>query len=148
MNNIIKKNQREKNNEYTKLLEVQKKDHRFLYDMLKNRNPIVNISHKNMPSYKKHVEFIESKPYSKWYIIFYKNNKAGSIYLSKNNEIGIFLKNGFENKGIGQNALNILKQKNPRDRYLANVNPKNKKSEEFFKKNNFKLIQHTFELMT
>ena len=35
---------------------------------------------------------------------------------------------------------------NPRKRYLANVNPKNKTSQKFFKKNGFKLIQYTLEL--
>ena len=37
-------------------------------------------------------------------------------------------------------------QKNPKKRYLANVNPQNKKSMRFFKNNGFKLIQYTFEL--
>jgi L-amino acid N-acyltransferase YncA len=49
-------------------------------------------------------------------------------------------------KKIGTTALNILIKKNRRKRYLANINPKNKKSISFFKKNGFELIQHTFEL--
>ncbi len=47
---------------------------------------------------------------------------------------------------IGKFALNELISRNPRKRYLANVNPENKKSIKFFKNNNFKLIQYTFEL--
>jgi RimJ/RimL family protein N-acetyltransferase len=70
---------------------------------------------------------------------------VGSIYLSKNNEIGIFVSKKFQGKNIGNFALNELIKKNPRKRFLANVNPKNKKSIQFFKNNNFKLIQHTFE---
>jgi hypothetical protein len=35
---------------------------------------------------------------------------------------------------------------NPKKQYLANVNPKNKKSIKFFKKNNFKILQYTYEL--
>ena len=42
--------------------------------------------------------------------------------------------------------METLIKKHPRERYLANVNPKNKKSVNFFKKNSFKLIQYTFEL--
>ncbi|RZD45223.1 MAG: N-acetyltransferase, partial [Thaumarchaeota archaeon] len=71
---------------------------------------------------------------------------VGSIYLTKNNEIGIFLIKKNQSKGIGVNALKLLMKKNLKVRYLANVNPKNKKSIEFFKKNGFKLIQHTYEL--
>ena len=99
-----------------------------------------------MPSFKQHENFIRSKPYSKWYIIQSSKNDVGSIYLSKNNEIGIFLIKKNQNNGIGVNALKLLIEKNPKVRYLANVNPKNKKSIDFFKKNGFKLIQHTYEL--
>ena len=125
---------------------VKKSDSNFLYELLKQRDPRANISHKRMPSFKQHESFIQSKPYSKWYIIQSSNDDIGSIYLSKNNEIGIFLIGKNQNKGIGCKALKLLIEKNPKIRYLANVNPKNKKSIDFFKKNGFKLIQHTYEL--
>jgi RimJ/RimL family protein N-acetyltransferase len=76
----------------------------------------------------------------------YRVNKVGSIYLTSQNEIGIFIKKSFQNKQIGNIALRKLIKKNPKKRYLANVNPKNKKSIRFFKNNGFKLIQYTFEL--
>ena len=135
-----------KDNLPIKLKPVSKSDYRFLYDLLMERNPRANISHKKMPVYNKHVSFVSAKPYSKWYVIFYGVNKAGSIYLTSQNEIGIFIKKSFQNKQIGNIALRKLIQKNPKKRYLANVNPKNKKSIRFFKNNGFKLIQYTFEL--
>ena len=125
---------------------IKKSDSNFLYELLKERDSRANISHKKMPSIKQHEKFIQSKPYSKWYIIQNYNKEVGSIYLSKNNEIGIFLIKKNQSKGIGVNVLKLLMEKNPKIRYLANVNPKNKKSIEFFKKNGFKLIQHTYEL--
>ena len=105
-----------------------------------------NISHKKMPTYDQHVSFVSSKPYSKWYVILSGVNKVGSIYLTSQNEIGIFIKKSFQNKQLGNIALHKLIQKNPKKRYLANVNPKNKKSIHFFKNNGFTLIQYTFEL--
>jgi RimJ/RimL family protein N-acetyltransferase len=99
-----------------------------------------------MPTYAEHVKFVKSKPYSKWYIIYFKNRRSGSIYLSRQNEIGIFLKKSVQGKGIGSKAMMLLMKKNPRSRFLANVNPKNKKSAAFFKNNGFVLIQHTYEL--
>ena len=128
------------------LKSVDKIDHEFLYDLLKHRDPNVNISHKKMPSFKEHVKFVKSKPYSKWYIIKQNNEKVGSIYLSKQNEIGLFLKNNVQGQNIGTKALKLLIMKNPKKRILANINPKNKKSIKFFEKNGFKLIQYTFEL--
>ena len=127
------------------LKSVTNSDVKFLFDLLKERNPRVNISHKKMPTYNQHRKFIKSKPYSKWYIILKSKQKIGSIYLSKNDEIGIFLSKKFQGKNVGNFALNELMKKNPRKRFLANVSPKNKKSMEFFKKNGFKLIQYTFE---
>ena len=125
---------------------VSKSDYRFLYNLLKERDPSANISHKKMPTYHEHVLFVSSKPYLKWYVILYDTNKAGSIYVTSQNEIGIFIKKSFQDKQIGSIVLKKLIQKNPKKRYLANVSPKNKNSINFFKKNKFKLIQYTFEL--
>lgn len=125
---------------------VNSSDHRFLFNLLKERDSRANISHKKMPTYSEHVKFVKSRPYSKWYIIEKSNRKLGSIYLSKNDEIGIFLKNVYHGRGFAEHALSLIIEKNPRQRYLANVNPKNKKSIKFFKKNKFKIIQHTYEL--
>ena len=124
---------------------VTNTDAKFLFDLLKDRDHHINISHKKIPTYEEHIKFIKSKPYSKWYIIFKSKQKIGSIYLSKNDEIGIFVSKKFQGKNIGNYALSGLIKKNPRKRFLANVNPKNKKSISFFKKNGFKLIQYTFE---
>ena len=128
-----------------KLRVIKETDYRFLYNLLKERESIVNISHKQTPTYVSHIKFVKSKPYTNCYIIENGNKKAGSIYLSKHNEIGIFIKKIFHKQNIGNIALSLLMKKNPRKRYLANVNPKNKHSINFFQKNNFKLIQYTYE---
>ena len=129
-----------------KLKEVSKSDIKFLYQHLKERDPITRISHKKMPTFTQHEKFVLSNPYKKWYIIIQKNKKIGSVYLTEMNEIGLFLKKDAQGKGLGQKSLELLMKLNPRNRYLANVSPKNKKSTQFFKKNKFKLIQHTYEL--
>jgi len=127
---------------------VRKQDCLFLYQLLKERNPIANISHKKMPSYSQHVKFVTSKPYSIWCIIYYNEQEVGSIYLSKQNEIGIFVKKEFQKMGFGTKALQLFMKKYPKKQFLANINPKNKNSIKFFKENNFKLIQHTYEHQT
>ena len=135
-------------------------DAEFLFSLLKERDSRANISHKKMPTYNAHLKFIKSKPYKKWYIVLGqiknfsekklinsdRNTKVASVYLSKNDEIGIFVSKKFHGMNIGKFALNELISRNPRKRYLANVSPKNKKSMKFFENNNFKLIQYTFEL--
>ena len=131
---------------FIKLKLVNKSDIRFLYNQLKERDPMINISHKKMPTYAEHSQFVLSKPYSKWYIIIYKNKKIGNTYLTKTNEIGIFILKSTKINGIGRIVLEEIMKMNPRSRYLANVSPKNDKCSNFFKKNGFKLIQYTYEL--
>jgi len=38
-------------------------------------------------------------------------------------------------------------EKHPRSRYLANVSPKNTKSQKFFENQGFNLVQFTYELI-
>ena len=135
-----------RNEPLVKLKTISKSDYRFLYNLLMERDARANISHKKMPTYNQHVSFVSAKPYSKWYVILYDTNKVGSIYLTSQNEIGIFIKKSFQGKQLANIALRKMIQKNQKKRYLANVSPQNKKSIRFFKNNGFKLIQHTFEL--
>lgn len=129
-----------------KIRPIRKSDHVFLYELLKERDPRANISHREMPSFARHIEFVLSKPYARWYVIIHSEKNVGSVYLTKNDEIGIFIKKNIQGRGIGIQALKLLIKENPRTRYLANVSPKNKKSIRFFKNNGFSLIQHTYEL--
>ena len=126
---------------------VTKLDYEFLYELLKERKLINNISHKKMPTFSQHVKFVKTKPYEKWYIIIKNKKKCGAIYLTKLNEIGLQLKKEEFNKKIETDILKLIMKKNPHPRYLANVNPKNKKRIDFLKKNGFKLIQYTYEMI-
>lgn len=123
---------------------VTKGDHEFLYDLMLERTKNVNIEHDTTPTFSEHVKFIKTKPYYRWLIITRDSEKVGMIYLTKKNEIGIFIKKTYSSKGIGQKALKLLMVKYPKSYYLANVNPKNKNSISFFKKNGFKPLKLVF----
>jgi GNAT superfamily N-acetyltransferase len=130
-----------------KLKNITKNDFKFLYELLFERNPVANISHKKMPTYEEHVKFVISKPYFQWHVVYYNGKKSGSVYLTKQNEIGIFVKKELHGKGIGSQILESIMEKNGPGRYLANISPKNKKSIKFFKSHKFSLIQYTYELI-
>ena len=130
-----------------KLKPVTKNDALFLYDLLKARNPIANISHKKMPSYDEHVNFILSNPYPIWYIIEYEGKKIGSVYLSKQDEIGISLVDNSLYDKIGKSIIKLLNKNNPRKRYLAKVSPQNKKLQNFFINNGFTGLEYTYEII-
>lgn len=125
---------------------VSKLDYHFLYDLLKQRKPEVNISHKKMPTMKQHEKFVSSKPYKKWYIIKFLNESIGSIYLSYQNEIGFFLKKEYEKNTIRNYVLDLFIKKNPQSKYFVNINPKNKRLSKFFQNNGFTLLQKTYKL--
>ena len=128
------------------LKQVAKEDTQFLYELLKNKNPNSNISHKKMPSYDEHVKFVMSKPYTNWYVIVYDKKNVGAIYLSKQDEIGISIKNDYMNEDIAKTAFKLLMELNPRKRYLANVSPKDVRLQEFLLKNEFTGLEYVYEL--
>ena len=125
---------------------TRKSDIDFLYEILSERSSIENISHKEMPSYRKHVKFVLSKPYKKWYIIYYKKQKFGSIYLTNLNEIGIHFKKIPISDFLITKSIDLLINKNPGKRFLINISPNNPKFIKIIKKRGLKLIQHTYEL--
>ena len=128
------------------LKETQKSDWLFLYELLSERKSYENISHKKLPTYVKHVKFVMSKPYSKWYIIYRATEKIGSIYITKQDEIGIHFKEQNLTNKIRSKVLKMIIKKNPRNRYLININPRNTKMKKFLKNEGFELIQHTYEI--
>mgnify|MGYP000453986456 FL=1 len=132
-------------NSNIKLNQVTKNDMSFLHELLKNKDPNSNISHKKMPSYDEHVEFVMSKPYTNWYIIECDKKNVGTIYLSKQDEIGISINNDYEYDQIVKTALKLLMKLNPRKRYLAKVSPNDVRSQEFLLKNGFTGLENIYE---
>ncbi len=60
-----------------------------LYELLKNRTN--NISHKNMPDYNEHREFVKNNPYKVWYLVYDESNALGTFYIKYDNSIGLKL---------------------------------------------------------
>ena len=119
-------------------------DAEFLYGLLKQREGRVNISHRSIPTLTEHRDYIKNHSYQSWDIILVDNNKVGNIYLTQRDEIGIFLDKKFHGRGYGSQALKQFMKKNGKKRYLANINPTNYKSIQFFGKQGFVHIQNTY----
>ena len=118
--------------------------HAILYELLSERTPTMSISHTGMPAYGEHVEFVESMPYQRWCFIHSSEEDAyvGTIYLSKQNEIGVFIFSKYQAKGYGKAAVQeiIAQHDGP---FLANVNPRNSVSRGMFEGVGFTHIQDT-----
>ena len=123
---------------------INEQDIDFLYGLLKEREGIVNISHKELPPFSEHEQFVKSSPYPYWDIILLNNERIGNIYLSNRDELGIFISKDFQSQGAGSIALQKFMKKVGKKRYLANINPTNYKSIQFFGKHGFTHIQNTY----
>ena len=58
-----------------------------LYTQLKNRSH--SISHKSVPSFDEHTEFVQNHPYRKWIIVKDTEIAIGNVYIQYNNSIGL-----------------------------------------------------------
>lgn len=115
-----------------------------LWKLLGERDKTVNISHKEMPSFPEHLEFIDSTPYPYWYLI-HDIDFVGSVYLTEQREIGVFILKDYFGKGYAHRAISELMSIHP-GKFLANINPENKPSISLFENIGFKHIQNTYEL--
>lgn len=118
-----------------------------LWQLLNERTEDQNISHKHMPDWRQHVMFVDNHPYDAWYFIEsipLRNAVVGAIYLTRQREVGIGIFNTYKRMGYGYAALSMLQEMHP-GYLLANVNPKNTKSIQFFtEKFGAKHIQNTY----
>lgn len=115
-----------------------------LFDLLSEREPHVNISHQKMPTWDEHCAFVQSRPYREWYIIDDDGLPVGASYLSKQNEIGVFVFKEERGKGYGSFAIQSLIYRHADEQLFANVAPDNKGSQELFTGVGFELCQYTY----
>jgi RimJ/RimL family protein N-acetyltransferase len=95
-----------------------------------------------MPSYSEHLDFVRSKPYDFWGIIYNDvHEPVGSVYVTKDNEIGIFILKEHRGKGYGSKVIRHLILLNDDKIFRANINPANKESIKFFECLGFKLVR-------
>ena len=121
-------------------------DQELLYSLLEERTPQQSISHKEMPTWEEHKAFVESEPYAAWYFITDKVHRyvCGAIYLTHDNEIGIFIFNNHTGKGYGRAAVDALREKY-KGPFLANINPRNAASIGFFMSLGFYHVSDTYD---
>jgi hypothetical protein len=124
-------------------------DAKILFEILKKRK--TNISHKSLPAYSEHKDFVINHPYRVWYLIKAGNEFVGSAYILKNNCVGItVIKNS---KAITPLVIEkLLKKHKPLKAMKSvraagfdfNASPKNEEYIEILKKMGARLAQVTF----
>ena len=118
----------------------------LLYQLLRERPPEANISHREMPTVRQHTAFVRKRPYAAWYIVQNSEKQwVGAIYLTHQREVGIAILRHKHRLGYASKAIGLLRERHP-GRILANVALENHASHALFKALGGKVIQHTYEL--
>ena len=109
-------------------------DQLFIYNLVSEfLKTDLSVTFLSMPSI---VEFFKNK--IQRYIISDGKESLGFVQILENNEVGYFLDKKFQNKGIGTECVELLMKINPRKRFFATINDKNKFSKKLIKKLGFK----------
>ena len=109
-------------------------DQLFIYNLVSEfLKTDLSVTFLSMPSIE---EFFKNK--IKRYIISDGKESLGFVQILENNEVGYFLDKKFQNKGIGTECVELLMKINPRKRFFATINDKNKFSKKLIKKLGFK----------
>ncbi|MBO6675199.1 MAG: hypothetical protein JJ908_00320 [Rhizobiales bacterium] len=64
---------------------------RILYDLLQVRSSEARISSHHVPTFEEHEQFVRGHPYRAWFLVRAGENWAGSLYLGKDNAVGLHL---------------------------------------------------------
>lgn len=128
----------------------------FLYQLLRERPLEANISHRGMPSFAAHQEFVCKRRYRAWFLVLNEHGEqVGAIYATHANEIGIFIARPHQRRGYGRAAIQALRATlepratvdgRPGGRWLAHVAPNNAPSHALFRGLGARPIEVTYEL--
>ena len=126
----------------------------FMYKILEERPLEHGISHREMPTFKDHIEFVNNKPFRYWYIIEYEGSWIGMIECLPTNEFGVHLLKAYQGKGLGGQAVNLFMATHEplpaipavrNGHWLANCSPFNTAAIQFFEGLGFHEIQRTLQ---
>ncbi len=107
------------------------------FQLLQERAPCQNISHRAMPTWDEHRDFVLSRPYPRWYSFDSAiGAPAGCVYLTTRREVGIGVLKRYRGEGLAIAAIEELMRLHP-GRFVANINPANEASIALFRKLGF-----------
>lgn len=129
--------------------EVTSHDIEFLYELYINRDERDQITKIEFKGQKKFVGDYVNKspehPYESWLVIEIDGEQVGSLTLNKkNNELGYWLIEKFQGKGIGAKAVKQFMELHNKSNYMIRTHIENKKSQRIAEKMGFKLTRYEY----
>ena len=140
-------------NKFLVLEDIKKSDENIeaAYKLYKSRPKYHLISANKKLKYLEHAKFVRKNPYRKWFIIKFKNNYIGTIYLTFENNIGYFILDKYTkySKKIFNRIFDKIiplpkKLSINQNRFTINISSNNKKYQKIINNIGGKIIQKTF----
>src|SRR4029077_21209232 len=132
------------------------------WQLLMERPPEANISHREMPTLEEHAKYVTTQPYRVWLVVesdvihgeeYPFRELIGTIALTKQNEIGVGILKAHQRMGYARDAIRLVMSLYPPltgeigvrpGCYVAHVAPLNWASHNLFNKLGAKIIQATY----
>ena len=123
----------------------------ILYDLILKRQ--MNISHQSKPTYDDHQQFVLNNPYRIWFLVKFHEEYIGSVYILKNNCIGINV-NQNRNQVIPWIINTLLRKYKPLKalksvraaNFDINVAPDDKEYADILESMGARLMQYTYAI--
>ena len=123
------------------------------YTLFKRRLEDFRISSSRQLDFKEHCLFVENHPYHKWFLIKFQRDYIGTVYLSNDNSVGIFLAKN-QCFRLPEIINIVLSQFKPlpaipsvrQGFFVMNISPENAKYENILTELCLPLIQKTYQL--
>jgi len=137
-----------------KLIDIKKwpDRHKLRWQLLQYRPEERCISHREMPEWEDHCEFVDNHPYAAWYVVTADRKPVGTIYITKpgssslaGNEIGLDLFPRFMDTDIICRVIDQLMSQHPHNRYLWNTAVMDEELQGIIEKLGFTKLQLTYE---
>ena len=139
------------NNIFFEKISGTHKQKKLLFELLKKRK--YKISHNKLPSFEKHITFVNNHPYKVWYLVIENDKPIGAFYIKADNSIGLNLL--IQTEIVIKSIINFIKMNYlPTNKvaskippyFYINVPSKNIELMEILDKRKIKRIQISYQL--
>ncbi len=138
------------NNWALREVEPTAEDVQLLFDSLSKRNH--TISHRKMPTFEQHLQFVSNHPYRKWFLVYFQLEFKGHLYVKYDNAVGLHMSPDVTSSQLGELWLALTGQIAPQkvqpsmvpDHFYVNVPTSNLQMQSRLEAANFVETQRSY----
>jgi RimJ/RimL family protein N-acetyltransferase len=122
-----------------KLIKFKDVDFPFMYELVVAfLKTDLSVTFLDIPPYKEFIKAHKNDGIIRYIVTNLKGQQLGFVQLLKNSEVGYFIKQEAQGKGIASQAVKLLLEYHPRKRFFATIHNENRSSIKLVEKLGFK----------